>query len=254
MNKGHRYYGEFRWQLFLGLILLSLSAFFYLIHYFIFHDIHHILIYFIGDIAFVFCEVLLVALVLNRLLVYQERRTVLKKLNMIIGAFFSEVGFPLLKLLAGFDTRIAQVQPKLVISARDTEQDFKNIQKILLSYQPAVEIKKGDLAELKEFLSRRRDSLLNLLRNSNLLEHESFTDTLWAIFHLTEELMFRPQLTGLPGHDYEHLAGDAERAYRLLIVEWLAYMKHLRREYSYLFSLAIRTNPFDRNASVVIND
>ena len=35
----------------------------------------------------------------------------------------------------------------------------------------------------------------------------------------------------------------------MLIIEWLAYMKHLKESYPYLFSLAVRTNPFDPAAS-----
>ena len=36
-----------------------------------------------------------------------------------------------------------------------------------------------------------------------------------------------------------------QRGYVLLIKEWLAYMAHLKTSYPYLFSLALRTNPFD---------
>jgi hypothetical protein len=42
-----------------------------------------------------------------------------------------------------------------------------------------------------------------------------------------------------------------KRAYLLLISEWLAYLKHLKENYPYLFSLSVRTNPFDPNASPV---
>jgi len=45
------------------------------------------------------------------------------------------------------------------------------------------------------------------------------------------------------------LLGDVRRAYGLLASEWLSYMKHLRDNYPYLFSLAMRTNPFDPQAS-----
>ena len=57
-----------------------------------FRDTHHIFIYLIGDIAFVFLEVLLVTLILHQLLRYREKKAMLNKLNMVIGAFFSEVG------------------------------------------------------------------------------------------------------------------------------------------------------------------
>lgn len=79
----------FNWQVLLGLSLIALSALVYFIHYFIFRDAHHIFIYLIGDIAFVFLEVLLVTLVLHQLLHYREKKAMLNKLNMVIGAFFN---------------------------------------------------------------------------------------------------------------------------------------------------------------------
>ncbi|GEM_PF-6682769 len=45
-------------------------------------------------------------------------------------------------------------------------------------------------------------------------------------------------------------AGDIERAYALLIREWLSHLDHLKASYPYLFSLAVRTNPFNPTASV----
>jgi hypothetical protein len=90
------------------------------------------------------------------------------------------------------------------------------------------------------------------LENPVLLEHESFTELLRAVFHLTEELAVREDLQKLPHTDYAHLAGDITRSYVLLVHEWLDYMKHLKDNYPYLFSLAMRTNPFDQNASVIV--
>jgi hypothetical protein len=87
-----------------------------------------------------------------------------------------------------------------------------------------------------------------MLENPNLLEHESFTDLLWAVFHLTEELASRADLNHLDDRDYDHFTGDIERAYRLLIFEWLTYMIHLKGDYPFLFSFAARTNPFDPEA------
>ena len=44
------------------------------------------------------------------------------------------------------------------------------------------------LVNLHNFLAKKREILLHLLENPNLLEHESFTDLLWAVFHLSDEL------------------------------------------------------------------
>lgn len=96
--------------------------------------------------------------------------------------------------------------------------------------------------------------MLRLLENQNLLEHDAFTGLLMAVFHLAEELESRPDLSGLSELDLRHIAGDMQRAYSLLISEWLSYMKHLRDNYPYLFSFAMRTNPFDPNASPEIKE
>ena len=106
----------FSWQITLGFLLVILSALVYLLHYYLFGDAHHIYIYLVGDIAFVFLEVLFVTLILHKLLEYRERKSLFKKLNMVIGAFFSEVGTELLKLLFEFDEEASKIANKLIIA------------------------------------------------------------------------------------------------------------------------------------------
>ncbi|MDP8234706.1 MAG: hypothetical protein P9M06_07950 [Candidatus Saelkia tenebricola] len=240
------------WQVLLGLILITLSAGVYYIHYIIFRDVHHIFIYLIGDIGFVFFEVLLVTLVLHQLLYYREKKAMLNKLNMVIGTFFSEVGTELLKIFSGFDTDTFEITQKLGITNDWSEKEFSKTCKSIKKHDYQIDSKQGDLEAVKNFLKEKKQFLLNLLGNSNLLEHESFTNLLWAVFHLAEELIHRRSLEVLPETDYKHLSGDMKRVYNLLIAEWFDYMKHLKNDYPYLFSLAVRTNPFDENASVEV--
>ncbi|MHB1335652.1 MAG: hypothetical protein ACYCXQ_06785, partial [Candidatus Humimicrobiaceae bacterium] len=56
-----------------------------------------------------------------------------------------------------------------------------------------------------------------------------------------------------PESDVKHVEIDIKRAYFLLIKEWLSYMEYLKESYPYLYSLAIRQNPFDKNATIIIN-
>ncbi|RJQ41605.1 MAG: hypothetical protein C4550_01290 [Nitrospiraceae bacterium] len=239
----------FSWQVLLGLALITLSAFFYLLHYTIFRDSHHIFIYLLGDIAFVPIEVLLVTLIIHRMLSEREKRDMLKKMNMAIGVFFSEAGTALLKSLSAFDPQGNKLGVKLVVASNWSEQEFLMVKKYVNDYDCKIDIHRGDIQGLKDLLIRERRFLLALLQNPNLLEHEFFTDLLWAVTHLAEELSHRKDLKTLPHADYEHLSGDIKRAYIMLITEWLAYMKHLKESYPYLFSLAVRTNPFDPAAS-----
>jgi len=240
------------WEIRFGLSLVLLSALLYLLHYVIFGDSHHIFIYMLGDLAFVPIEVLLVALILQRLLNMREKRAMLNKLNMVIGAFFSEVGGDLLAYFSEYDPKLDKIREELVITDKWSEQEFMDLSKRLKNYDCRIDIQNVDLEYLRNFLVGHRNFLLRLLENPNLLEHESFTELLWAVFHLTEELAKREDLKQLPDTDYKHLSGDIKRVYTILIHEWLDYMKHLKDDYPYLFSLAMRTNPFDRDASPIV--
>lgn len=110
----------------------------------------------------------------------------------------------------------------------------------------------GDLPELYAYLHGQRDFLLRLLENPNLLEHDKFTEMLWAVTHLLEELSARDDLTRLTEKDLDHLSGDLARAYCELAGQWVGYMEHLQKQYPYLFSLAMRTNPLDPKASAAV--
>jgi hypothetical protein len=240
------------WQMLLGLFLIISSAFLYFLHYVIFRDVHHIFIYMVGDIAFVPIEVLLVTLIIHRLLSEREKRAKLKKLKMLIGTLFSEVGTRLLTYFSDFDPDLEEIRKDLIVSSEWTEQDFLRVSARLQSYDYGVAIKQMDLEELRKFLIGRRAFLVRLLENPLLLEHESVTELLRAVFHLTEELEARADVRQLPDSDYEHLAGDIKRGYALLVRQWLDYMAYLKDNYPYLFSLAMRTNPFDQTASVIV--
>jgi hypothetical protein len=233
------------WQVVLGLTLIILSAIVYFAHYLVFHDVHHIFIYLVGDIAFVFIEVLLVTLVIHQLLAEREKRAMLEKMNMVIGTFFSEVGTPLLKYIAKFDTQVNTIRNDLATTKTINHKHFMSLSKKLKRHDASLKSSIKDLVRLRTFLCGKRDFLIRLLENPILLEHGSFTNLLWAVFHLADELGHRKNLKRMGTTDHGHINGDIKRAYGLLLNEWLDYMRHLKDNYPYLFSLAMRTNPFD---------
>ena len=241
-----------RWRLILALSLLISSAILYLFDYAVFKNPHEILAFMLGEIAFLPLEVLLVTLVIDRLLRYMERRNRLKKLNMVIGAFFVEVGTNLLAYLSDMDPEIEGIRSNLQVTSSWSGEEFSRVSGSLAEYGFKVDISRVDLKHLNIILSQERGFFLRLIENPALMEHESFTDLLLAIFHLTEELARRPSLEDLPRSDLAHLKIDIERTYGRLAREWLEYMKSLKTSYPYLFHLAMRTNPFDQTASVVV--
>ena len=242
------------WRIVMGLVLIVLSALVYFIHFLIFRDPHHIFMYLVGDIAFVFIEVLLVTMIIDQLLHAREKLTLLFKLNMIIGLFFTEAGRELIARLSTFYPDVEKIRNDLIVTERWSREDFTNLEKRLETIDYRMDSRRGDLEGLRAFLGEKRDFLLRLLENPNLLEHEEFTDLLWGIVHLAEELSFRKDLAVLPKTDHAHLSVDMRRAFTRLVRGWIRYMAHLKKDYPYLFHLAVRTNPFDPKATPEVKE
>jgi hypothetical protein len=241
-----------RWKLIAAIVLVTLSIILYSAHFLIFQDSHHLFIYFVGDLAFIPIEVLVVTLIIDSMLESREKKRRMEKLNMVIGTFFSLLGTPLLAMLAKADPDVHSLSGQLVVKDGWKAEDFLKVQSWARSHPFTIKIEQLDLVSLRQFLCEKDELLLRLVENPMIFEHESFTGLLLAVNHLSEELKARAGLTSLPHTDQLHLQLDIRRVYTLLIPEWIRYMEYLRHNYPYLFSLAMRTNPFDDAASVVI--
>jgi hypothetical protein len=233
--------------------LLAASAVFFAVDYVAFADLRaSIGFYTLLDIAFIPLNVLIVGMFINRLLAARERQELLHKMNIVIGAFFSETGSELIARISGFHTTIDEDRKHMVFDASWSAEEFETHRRAVMGEHHAMDLDAGDLASLRDDLAAHRTFVLSLLQNGNLLEHASFTDMLWAVSHLSEELSARRDLAVLPEADRLHLQLDMARAYGRLLGEWLLYARHLRDHYPYLFSFVVRTNPFDPSAKIEV--
>ena len=242
---------KYRGLLFIAAILVILSATTYAVHYMIFQDAHHILIYLVGDLAFLPLEVLLVGIVVERIMTKREVDEKISKLNMVVGTFFSEVGHQLSIMLLNSAADREKIFANLDVTPAWKKQEY-NKARSYAGKDTSVDFTSIDLDTLKSFLLSKRQFMLTLIENPNLLEHEKFTDLLLASFHLTEELESRPSLSNLPARDMQHLEIDIKRAYQFLVIEWLDYMQHVQSAYPFLYSHYVRTHPFQAHASAII--
>ncbi|MBA4373450.1 MAG: hypothetical protein C0402_11395 [Thermodesulfovibrio sp.] len=240
------------WYMLLALSLVLLSSVIYSIQILVFRKTEDTFFYMLQDIAFVPIQVLIVSLIIERLLNEREKTVLLKKMNMLVGAFYSEVGSGLMKRCSRFSTDLSELSGHLLVTPQWSAEDFARARFLAGHVNPHLDSRSADLSQLKIFLEGKRGFLLSLLANPNLLEHDAFTDLLWAVFHLLEELTSRDDFSDLPRADYDHLSGDMKRAFTQLLAEWLSYMQHLKQDYPYLFSLAVRVNPMDPKATAVI--
>jgi len=241
------------WYLIIAVVLLTLSAIFYMVQIHIFHNEQETFFLMLQDLSFVPVNVLLVTLILDRLLKRREKQNLLNKMNMVIGVFFNDLGIELIKIFGVFIENIDEVNNVLQISQRWKDRDFNEINKKFKIKPNQFILNNQNLTILKDFLENKNGGLLNMLANPNLLEHDTFTNLLWAVFHLADELSHRPDFNDLPKTDLDHLKVDMMRAYTFIVSEWASYMKHLKNDYPYLFSIAIRTNPFNPDAEITVS-
>jgi len=237
------------WKIKLAIVLVATSLTFYLAQLVLFNDPRDEAFYLLESFAFLPVEVLLVTLIIDSLLTKQEKRQRLEKMSMVTDSFFSEVGSDLLRWFLKFDRNSTKIREELDVSQDWSDKDYLDAKNSLQDYGFDISCEVCDLESLRQFLVSKRDFLLMMLENPNLLEHESFTELLRATFHLIEELVQRKNLHTLSKADSEHIAKDMNRAYALIVAHWFDYMLHLKKDYPYLYSLATRMNPFNANAS-----
>jgi hypothetical protein len=238
--------------LIVGLLLLTLALVLHLLHVLVFRNLHDTLFYLVLDIAFLPLNVLFITLIVEQLLSQRDRRSRRHKMNMVIGAFFSAVGQRLIGVMSPLVANREALTRHLGLGPESDADDLQRAAALVTETRIELAAAGADLVPLRDFLSEQRPFMLGLLENPTLLEHERFTDLLWAVFHLQEELCARRSLAELSAPDRAHLGVDFDRAYSALLVQWLEYLVHLRQDYPYLFSFAARTNPWRPGAQAEI--
>lgn len=225
------------------IFLIFLSAITYLLQYLLFHQKENTIFYLLQDLAFVPIQVVMVTLIINRFLNEMENRKKIKKINVIISTFFVEIGTPIISTISKFNRNNDVLCEKISIREM-TNKEYAKLTKEVKEFKFDIYAETEKLDDLYLILRNYKDSMLNLLANPNLLEHDSFTDMLWAVFHIIDELQTRGEFHKQDKDDIDHLSNDILRAYTALTIEWISYMNYLQNEYPFLFTLALKKNPF----------
>lgn len=239
-----------------AVILIALAVILHGVHFLIFRDLHHIMLYLLGDIAFIPLDVLIVTLVIDQLLEKRERDERVKKLNMLVGLFYQEMGLILLKSFSYVDPERNNLKSTCKINQNWKAEDFKAAHQHVQKMGKKVAVERIDILALSQTLQAQKSLLINLIANPALLEHETFSELLMSVSHLLEELQIREKIQKKsPSYNnIEHIQIDIERVYGHLLVQWLHYVEHLRSDYPFLYATAIATNPiYDADDLLVLN-
>ena len=183
----------------------------------------------------------------------------LEKLDMLMSTFFSEIGNDLISQLSSVNKYKANTENLKSIKdwdQKDYENKLAELKDASIDFTADIPIEQREefLENLRDLLVNKREFIINLINNPNLLEKEEFTGLINAILHLDEELEHRKDLALVNDADFGHLNGDMQRVYNKLVHEWVYYLKYLDKHYPYMIALIIRTNPFDEDASVYVKE
>lgn len=226
-------------------------------NYLVLGDGEHIISYVWTHLGFIPVDILVVAFLLDEIIERKEKEAMLEKLDMLMSTFFSEIGNELISQLSSankYKTNTENLKSIKNWDDKDYENKLKELKDTDVEFQADIspENREEFLRNLNELLTSKREFIINLINNPNLLEKEEFTGLINAILHLDEELEHRKDLSLVTDADFAHLNGDMHRVYNKLIHEWVHYLRYLNKHYPYMIALIIRTNPFDEDAEVYV--
>ena len=133
--------------------------------------------------------------------------------------------------MSAHDSNLSEIRNVLLVSNNWSDIECSHEEDILKTHVCTLDSRKVPISDMHTFLMEHKGFHLALLENPQLIEHDRFTPLMQALFHLTDVLMAWEKLIDLPPADYAHLSGDVNRVYRLLMIEWLTYMKYLKQNY-----------------------
>ena len=245
------------WKVKFSIVMVLLIIIIYGSNYLVLGDAEHIISYVWTHLGFIPVDILLVAFLLDEIIEKKEKEAMLEKLDMLMSTFFSEVGNDLISQLSSVNKYTANTENlKLIKNWDDKDYDAKLAELKSASNDFQADVPKEEreefLENLRVFLASKREFIINLMTNPNLLEKEEFTGLITAILHLDEELEHRKDLALVQDADFGHLNGDMQRVYGKLVYEWVYYLKYLNKHYPYMIALIVRTNPFDADADVYV--
>ena len=245
------------WKVKFSIVMVLLIIIIYGSNYLVLGDAEHIISYVWTHLGFIPVDILLVAFLLDEIIEKKEKEAMLEKLDMLMSTFFSEVGNDLISQLSSVNKYTANTENlKSIKNWDDKDYDAKlaELKNTSIDFQADIpkEEREEFLENLRVFLASKREFIINLMTNPNLLEKEEFTGLITAILHLDEELEHRKDLALVQDADFGHLNGDMQRVYGKLVYEWVYYLKYLNKHYPYMIALIVRTNPFDADADVYV--
>ena len=224
-----------KYYIVVSLILVALSVIMFGVHYLVFGQGVNTAYYSLMNLCFIPINSLVVTLILDKLIDHKSKKERMEKLNMLVGLFFTELGYKLMHLII-----VADKDGKNAITCFE---NLDEVERQIRAHNYSIDINEIDLDAVMDILFKNSNMLVNLISNESITQHEIFTDLLMSVMHLRDEITFYKN--DKKGElDIGHLEKDVLRVYENISLQWVDYLRYLNKNYPFLYNNAIRVNPF----------
>ncbi len=218
-------------------ILILLSVVIYGLQLLIFKDPRNTFYYIFQDFAFLPITIALATLVVGEIMDKKEREERVQKTKMLTSTFYTELGTKLTAELIKISTPKEEIK-ELLLKGFDSNISEQEFRKRIKALDLKINLNEEVYTEIIHDLIGSQTSLLILSSNPLLLEHEDFTDLLWALFHLMDEYHVRGEFAQMTEADIAHLNDDYRETMKLLLINYFISTRYLKTAYPNLYNTA----------------
>ena len=237
----------------LGVMLSIFSTVIYFLNYLIFGDAHHLFQVFGEEMAFMPVYVFITAVVAEQLLSRSEKNEISRRTNALVGTFFNEIGYDIIRVLIKYDSNFQELNSKIQFDKGLDSSTVKIIHKLAGAYKYGAPKGVEDMLEMGELLMSKKDFMLILMSNASLIEKDEFSELLLAVNHIYEALKTIGEISSLSQELIDHVHSDLQKVYRCFIRVWASYLLFIEKEDPFLYKLAVEQSRMIRsNGSLYI--
>lgn len=226
------------------IILLLISTTIYFFHYIIFGDLRQTLSGIILSLGYVPIGIIYQELIVDKILDKKQKLNSIEKINVVIGAFYNEVGNSLIKILSKGDKKIDAVREEININYNWSSERFQNLIELLKVHTCEIDIDKIDIRKIVKLLNHKDTLIINLMINESIKEYKGFIQLLMVLIHLRDQLQFVDNIESVDDLKYKNIKEEICKSYNILLIQWVLYIKELKEIDYYLFLKIANNCPF----------
>ena len=215
------------------LILSIISGCIYGLQVLLFHDLRNTEFYILQDLAFIPISIAITTVVVGNIVARRSREEAAEKAGMLRTMFFSDIGRVLMK-------KIDAISEPSIPACFGNGMSVQKQQEIIRSTVVTVHTDRDTYEFIRTFLNEKKQDLITLSGNNNLMDQDDFTQLLGGLFQLLDEFSLRGSYEELGESDISHMNDDFARVLILLGTNLAASAEFQQKHFPDFYQKAIR--------------